>query len=180
MSFINQFTEIQQSNLEKSLRLSNIALAGVERLINLQLGIARDLIAENAETAKALSEVKDVNGLVAFQRQLAQPAVEKSLTVARNVFETASATQHELNSLVEEQVLAFNKNLVSSLDKAIESAPAGAGAAVSVLRNAVESAANAYDTASKTTKKIVTELTDAAVSGAEKTAKAASRGGKAA
>ncbi|SMC21926.1 phasin family protein [Andreprevotia lacus DSM 23236] len=176
MSYVNQFTEIQQANLEKSLRLTNIALSSVERLVNLQLTIARDLLSENAQTAKALSEVKDVNGLVALQRQLAQPAVEKSLSVARSVFDSASATQNELNALVEEQVLSFNQNIVSALDKAVETAPAGAGAAVSVLRSAVESAAQAYDAASKSTKKIVTELADAAVAGAEQSVKAASRG----
>ncbi|KAF0813203.1 hypothetical protein IGB42_02131 [Andreprevotia sp. IGB-42] len=178
MSFTNQFAqfaEIQQANLEKSLRLTNIALGGVERLVNLQLSIARDLLSENAETARALSQVKDVNGLVALQRQLAQPAVEKSLVVARNVFDTASATQHELNQLVEEQVLSFNQNVVAALDKAVASAPTGAGAAVTVLRNAVESATNAYDAASKSTKKIVTDFTDAAVNTVEQTAKAASR-----
>ncbi|BCL75465.1 hypothetical protein JHS3_12010 [Jeongeupia sp. HS-3] len=172
---VAKFAEINQANLEKSLRLSQIALGGVERLVNLQLGIARDLLAENVETAKTLSEVKDVQGLVNLQRQLAQPSIEKTISVARTVFDAASATQHELSALVEEQVLSFNKDLVGTLDTAIQNAPAGTGAAVSALRSAVETASNAYDAVAKTTQKLASDFVEATTSGAEQTVKAAAR-----
>ncbi|GAA5786532.1 hypothetical protein GCM10007860_10380 [Chitiniphilus shinanonensis] len=171
----SQFAEASQANLEKSLRLSQIALSSVERLVALQLGVARDLLSEHAQTTKALAEVKDVQGLVDLQRQLAQPTVDKTLDVARSVFDAASATQHELSKLLEEQVLTFNKNLISTLDQAIEAAPNGAGAAVTVLRNAVESAASTYDNVAKTTQKLASDFAKAAVTGAEQTAKAAVR-----
>ncbi|AOX99171.1 phasin family protein [Jeongeupia sp. USM3] len=171
----SKFAEINQANLEKSLRLSQIALAGVERLVSLQLGIARELLTEQAETAKTLSEVKDVQGLVNLQRQLAQPSVEKSLNVARTVFDAASATQHELGALLEEQVLSFNKELVGTLDSAIQNAPAGTGAAVNVLRNAVETASSAYDAVAKTTQKLASDFVEATTNGVEQTVKAATR-----
>lgn len=175
----SQFSDLGQANLEKTLRLTNIALGGIERLVNLQIGITRDLISEHAETTKALSGVKDVQGLVAFQRQLTQPSVEKSLSVARNVFDAASATQKELNGLIEEQVLEFNKNLLASLDKAKENAPAGSGVAVNALRNVVETASNTYDAVTKTSQKIAAELVTATVSAAEAGVKAASNSTKA-
>ncbi|UXY17179.1 phasin family protein [Chitiniphilus purpureus] len=171
----NQLAEANQASLEKSLRFSQIAISGVERLMTLQLGFARDWLASQAQTSKSLSEVKDVQGLIALQRQLAQPAVDKTLEVARSVFDTASATQHEFSKLVEEQVLSFNKNLISSLDKAVDVAPAGAGAAVSVLRNAVETTATAYDTVTRTTQKLAAEFAQAAVEGAEQTAQFVAR-----
>ncbi len=166
-----QFADLGQANLDKTLRLTNIALSSVERLVNLQIGITRDLMAEHAETTKALSSVKDVQGLVAFQRQLAQPSVEKSMSVARNVFDAASATQQELNSLIEEQVLEFNKNLLATLDKATANAPAGSGVAVNALRNVVETANNTYGAVTKTGQKIASELVSATVSAAEAGAK---------
>ncbi|WP_255987419.1 phasin family protein [Chitinolyticbacter albus] len=177
---VNQYTEAQQAGLEKSLRLSQIVFNGVERLVGLQLGIARDVLAEQAQAAKALAEVKDAQGLVALQKQLAQPSVDKVLQAARSVFDVASATQHEVNRLVEEQVLGFNKNLISSLDKAAEVAPVGSGAAVAVFRNAVETAANTYDAVTRSTQKIASELTQAAVAGAEQAAKVAKQQSKAA
>ncbi|WP_187360147.1 phasin family protein [Chitinolyticbacter meiyuanensis] len=175
----HQYNEANQAGLEKSLRLSQIALNGVERLVSLQLGLAREVLANQAEAAKALSEVKDVQGLVSLQKQLAQPSVDKALDAARSVFDVASATQHELNRLVEEQVLGFNKTLLSSLDKAAEVAPAGSGAAVAVFRNAFETAASTYDAVARSTQKIAGELTQAAVAGAEQAAKAVAQPSKA-
>lgn len=169
-----KFAELSQANLEKSIRLTNIAISGAERLFNLQLELARDLLAENAATAKALSNVKSVQELVELQKTLAQPSVEKTMAVARTVYETASATQGELNKLVEEQLIDFNKNLLTSLDKAIAQAPVGA-AAVSALKSAVESASNAYDTVTKTTQRIATELVEATAAAVENTAKTTAR-----
>lgn len=169
-----QFSELSQANLEKTIRLTNIAISGAERLFTLQLEIARDLLAENAATAKALAGVKDVQGLVDLQKSLSQPSVAKTMSVARTVYETASATQAELNKLVEEQLIGFNKNLLASLDTAIAQAPAGS-AAITVIKNAVESASSTYDTVAKTTTRIANELAEAAVAAVESTAKTAAK-----
>lgn len=174
-----QFAELSQANLEKSLRLTNIALAGAERLFQLQLSIARDLLAENAETAKTLSQVKSVQDLVELQKTLSQPGVEKTIAVARTVYEAASSTQAELNKLIEEQVLEFNKNLVTSLDQAAQQAPAGS-AAVSMIKNAVESANTAFDTVQKTSQRIAANLTEATVAAVETGAKSVAAATKAA
>lgn len=169
-----QFADLGQANLEKSLRLTNIALAGVERLFQLQMGIARDLMTENAETAKALSGVKNIQDLVELQKGLTQPNVEKTIAVARTVYEAASTTQAELNKLIEEQVLEFNKNLVTTLDKAVAQAPASS-AAVNVLKNAVESANNAYDAINKTGQRIAGNIAEATVAAVETGAKTVAR-----
>lgn len=165
-----QFTELGQANLEKTVRLANIAISGAERLFNLQLEIARDLLAENAATAKSLAEAKTMQELMEIQKTLSQPSVTKTLAATRTVYETASATQNELNKLVEEQLTDFNKNLMSSLDAVIAQAPASA-AAISAVKNAVENATNAYDTVAKTTQRMSSEFAEAAVSAVESSAK---------
>lgn len=169
-----QFSELSQANLEKTIRLTSIAISGAERLFNLQLEIARDLLAENAATAKSLAAVKNVQDLVELQKTLSQPAVTKTIAVARTVYETASVTQNELNKLVEEQLIDFNKNLLASLDTAIAQVPASS-AAVSVIKNAVESATNAYDAVSKTTQRIASELAEATVTAVDSSTKAATK-----
>lgn len=173
MSNYQEFAGFGQAQVEKSVRLSNIWLAGVERFMSLNLDVARDLLAENTTTAKALSEVKDVQGLIALQQSLSQPAVDKALAVAKSVYEAGNTTQSELSQVVEENVAEFNKNLVASLDKALKSAPAGSEIIVSTLKTAVATAASAYDTAAKTAKKVSADFTQASVAAAESSAKAA-------
>ncbi|MBV1776398.1 phasin family protein [Burkholderiaceae bacterium DAT-1] len=167
------FAGLSQAQLEKSIRLSNIALSGVERLVSLQIDLARQLLEENTSNVRQLSEVKDLQGLVALQQQLSQPSVDKALSIARHVYEAASSTQTELSQLVEENVVEFNKGLVSALDRAVKSAPAGSEVVVSTLKNAVTTAASAYDTAVKTVKKVTTDFAEASVAAAETSAKAA-------
>lgn len=167
-----QFAEFNQANIEKTLRLTNIALAGAENLLQLQFSLARDLIAENVETAKAVANARSAQDLAELQKTLSQPAVGKSLNLARTVFDAASNTQQEINKLVEEQVLEFNKNLLASLDQAVAQAPAS-GAAVSVLKNVVETANTAYDALNKTAQRIGSNIADATVAAVETGAKAA-------
>lgn len=169
----SDFAALGQAQLEKSIRLSNIALSGVERLVTLQLDVARELLSENTATAKALTEVKDVQGLLSLQQQLSQPVVDKALAVAKNVYEAASSTQAELGAFVEEQVIEFNKGLVTTLDKAVKQAPAGSEIVVSAVKTAVATAASAYDTVAKTAKKVTSDFAEASVAAAETSAKAA-------
>ncbi|WP_028456163.1 phasin family protein [Chitinilyticum litopenaei] len=168
-----QFVDFNQANIEKTLRLTNIALAGAENLLQLQFTLARDLIAENVETAKALANARTAQDLADLQKTLAQPAVGKSLSLARTVFDAASNTQQEINKLVEEQVLEFNKNLLSSLDQAVQQTPAS-GAAVAVFKNVVETANTAYDALNKTAQRITGNIAEATVAAVETGAKAAS------
>ncbi|MDK2123744.1 phasin family protein [Parachitinimonas caeni] len=169
-----EFASVGQANFEKSLRISNIAISGMERLFNLQVELTRKVLEENALAVKQLSEVRDVQGLISLQQQLSQPAVDKAIGVARSVYESAQATQAELSQLIEEQVLEFNKNMVSTLDRAVKSAPVGSEAAVATLKTAVAAAASAYDTVMKTAKKVGTDIAEASVAAAETSAKAAS------
>lgn len=169
-----QLSELSLANLEKSIRLTHIALNGAERMLNLQMEMTRDLLAENAATAKALAGIKNAQELMEFQKNLAQPSISKPVALARTVYETAAATQSELNKLVEEQLIDFNKNLLNTLNDTFGQVPASA-AAISAIKNAVESATTAYDTVSKTTKRITSELAEATVSAVESSAKAASK-----
>lgn len=171
MTEIAGYSQIQ---IDKSVRLSNLLLGGVERLVALNLSVARDLLADNTSSVKALSEVKDVQGLIALQQQLSQPTVDKAIAVAKSVYEVGSSTQSELSKFVEENVVEFNKSLVTSVDKALKSAPAGSEVVVSALKAAVNNAVSAYDTVSKTASKVTADLTQAGVAAAETSAKAAS------
>ena len=170
-----EFTGISQAQLDKSVRLSNVFLSGIERLITLNIDVARDILSENTSAAKALSEVKDVQGLFALQQQLSQPVVDKALSVVKSVYEAGNSTQAELNTIVEENVVEFNKNLVASLDKALKSAPAGSEAIVTSFKTAVTTAAAAYDTVAKTAKKVTSDFAQAGVTAAETSAKAVAR-----
>lgn len=172
-----KFVALGKANVETAISLANLVLDSTERLVEVQLGAAKDAVTEGAKNAKALAAVKDVQGLIALQQELAQPAVEKAVGYSRNVYEVAAKAQSELGQLVEERIAEFNKDVIAALEQAVKAAPAGVGAdaAVAAVKSAVAAASSAYDTMSKAAKQVadlteanVTALTTKAVAGTAK------------
>ncbi|MBV8047459.1 MAG: phasin family protein [Paludibacterium sp.] len=175
MSFNTQeFSAIGQAQFDKAVRLSSIVLASAERLATLQLDLTRKLLADQAQTFKALADVKDPKGLVEFQTNLAQPTLDQAFAVARNVYDAAVTTQNELSAFIEEQVAENNKTLISTLDRLAKNAPAGSDIAVSALKTLVNQSNAAFESVSKTAKKVGAEIAEASVQAATNSAKAAS------
>ena len=169
-----EFSAFGQSQFDKAVRLSSILLASTERLANLQLEMSRKLLAENAQTLKQLSAIKDPKALVEFQSGLAQPNLDKAVAAAREVYDATLATQTELTSFVEEQVAETNKTVLDAIDRLAKNAPAGSDAAVQVLKNIVTSSSAAFENAAKTAKKVGADFVEASADAAETSAKAAS------
>lgn len=168
---------LSKANVEAAVSLANLALESAERLVEVQLDAAKDAVAGSAKNAKALAAVKDVQGLIALQQELAQPAVEKVVGYSRSAYEIAAKAQSEFGQLVEERVAEFNKGVIDALEQAVKAAPAGIGAdaAVAAVKSAVAAASSAYDNMSKAAKQVadlteanVTALTTKAVAGTAK------------
>ena len=91
--------------------------------------------------------------------------MEKTAQYVKSVYDVATATQNELNKLVEEQVSEFNKQVVTSLDKIVKTAPAGSDVAVAAFKSAMTGMNAAYDNMSKSAKQFA-DLTHANVEAA--------------
>jgi phasin family protein len=169
-----EFSSLGQAQFDKAVRLSSIVLTSAERLATLQLDLARKLLADQAQAFKSVSEVKDPKALVELQSSLAQPTLDQAFAVARNVYDAAVATQNELSAFIEEQLADNNKTLISTLDRLAKNAPAGSDIAVSALKNLVNQSNAAFESVSKTAKKVGAEIAEAGVQAATNSAKAAS------
>lgn len=175
MSFNSQeFSALGQAQFDKAVRLSSIVLSSAERLATLQLDLTRKMLADQAQTFKSLAEIKDPKALVEFQSSLAQPSIDQAFSVARNVYDAAVETQNELTAFLEEQVAENNKTLITTLDRFAKNAPAGSDIAVSAFKTLVNQSSAAFDSVSKTAKKVGAEIAEAGVQAATNSAKAAS------
>ncbi|MGL6071886.1 phasin family protein [Craterilacuibacter sp.] len=168
------FAAFNQTNLDKVVRLSSIVLSGAERMASLQLELSRKLLADNAQAVKSLSELKDPKALAEFQSSQAQPAIDQSLSVARNLYDAAVQTQNELTAFFEDQVAESNQVVLVSLDKLTKNAPAGTDVAVNALKTMISTSSAAFDNVSKTAKKMGSDFAEASVEAAASTAKATS------
>ena len=169
-----QVAVVNKANVDTALRAAGIAFEGTERLIELNLKVARATFADSAKAAKSLVNVKDVQGLLSLGPTAAHPGVEKAADYARSVWEIASATQAEFSKLVEERVAEFNKTVVATLDKVAKSGPAGSDVAVAAVKSAIAAANSAYDSAVKAAKQVA-DLTEANVAAATQVATVAKK-----
>jgi phasin family protein len=160
-----QLMALNKANLEAAVRFAGIALEGAERMLELQLKTAKIAFADGVQQAKAFTEIKDVQEIAQLRNTLAQPTMEKATSYVKSVYDVASATQAEMNKLVEEQVAEFNKQVVTGLDKIVKSAPAGSEVALAAVKSAITAVNSAYDNVSKSAKQF-TEMTQANVEAA--------------
>jgi len=184
MSFLTpeQFAAANKANLETLFGLTNKAFEGVEKLVELNLQVAKATLAETAETAKAAMSVKDAQELLALQASLLQPSAEKAAAYSRHLYDIASSTGAEVTKTAEAQFAEVQKNIASAVDSALKNAPAGTENAAALVKSAMTAANNAYESVHKAAKQAadlveanVTAVTNSAVKASQAGAKSAKR-----
>jgi phasin family protein len=175
-----QMLAAQKANVETLFGLTHKAFEGVEKLVELNLQVAKTAIAEAADTSKAALSVKDVQELLALQASLLQPAAEKAAAYSRHVYDIAAGTNAEVTKVAEEQFADLQKKAMAVVDTAVKNAPAGTENAVALVKSAVAAANNAFESVHKATKQ-ATEVAEANFQAMTNTAvKATQQAGKSA
>ena len=173
-----QFAAAYQSNLETLFALSQTAFTSVEKIVALNLNVAKSSLQETQDKARAVMSVKDPQELLAWNAQQLQPAAEKAVAYSRLMYDIATSTQAEFTKVAESKLANANANFVAMIDAAAKNAPPGSETAVAMMKSAVAAANSAYDSLSKATKQAV-EMAEANVTAATNAAvKTASRGKK--
>lgn len=162
-----QFLDVQKSNLEKILGLSQKSFSNVEKVVELNLNAVKSYMEDSVEAAKALSSAKDIQDFVAVSSSVAQPLSEKAAAYGKDLYALSSGIASEAAKLVEEQVAESNKKFVELFESASKNAPAGSESAVALMKSALTAANTAYEGVSKATKQAV-EMAEANVEAATK------------
>jgi len=154
MSYLTpeQMMAAQKANVEILFGLTEKAFAGVEKLVELNLQVAKTAMAEVADTTKAAMSVKDAQELLALQQALLQPAAEKAAAYGRHVYDITAATNAEVTKVAEAQMADSQKKFMAMVDTAVKNAPAGTENAVTLVKSAVAAANNAFESVQKAAK----------------------------
>jgi phasin family protein len=147
-----QLMAAQKANVETLFGLTNKAFEGVEKLVELNLQVAKTAMNEAAEATKAAMSVKDAQELLALQASLLQPSAEKAAAYSRHVYDIFAATNAELTAAAEAQIADVQKKMLATVDTAVKNAPAGTENAVALVKSAVAAANNAFESVHKAAK----------------------------
>jgi phasin family protein len=174
-----QVMAAHKANVETLFGLTNKAFEGVEKLVELNLQVAKAALGEVADTTRAALSVKDAQELLALQSTLLQPAAEKAASYSRHLYDIAAATQAEVAKVAEAQFADAQRNFASTVDSALKNAPAGSENAVALVKSAMAAANNAYESVSKAAKQAAdvaeanfTAVTNTAVKASQAASKA--------
>jgi phasin family protein len=178
----DQFAAANKANLETLFGLTSKAFEGVEKLVELNLQVAKATLAETAETTKAALSVKDAQELLALQASLLQPSAEKAAAYSRHLYDIATSTTGEFTKAAEAQMAELQKSYTGIVDSALKNAPAGSEQAVALVKSAMTAANNAYESVHKAAKQAAdiaeanfTAVTNTAVKASQAAAKSAKR-----
>ena len=156
MNFNNdQLIATQKSNVEAFAGLSEKTFASFEKLIELNMAASKALIGESIGHLQALTEVKDVQALMALQSSLVKPMAEKASSYSRHLYDIVSGSSANFTEVIESASAESQKSVTQMLETSLKNAPAGSEAAVTVIKSAMSAGNNAVETAQKSAKQAV-------------------------
>lgn len=177
-----QIIAANKANMETLANLTNKAFEGVEKLVELNIQVAKTALNENVESAKQAMSVRDAQQLMALQAGMVQPLAEKIMAYSRHLYNIANDTQAAFTKASDSELQQGSKKLQSMVDELTKTAPAGSEAAVQAIKQAVAAANNAYETTQKAVKQAMDisqnnfkTATDAAMQATSNVAKKATR-----
>jgi phasin family protein len=147
-----QMIAAHKANLETLFGLTTKAFEGVEKLVELNLQVAKSGMTEVAEGAKAALSVKDAQELLALQASMLQPSAEKAAAYSRHLYDIAQGTTAEVSKIAEVKMAETQKSFMAMVDSAVKNAPAGSENAVALVKSAVAAANNALESVTKAAK----------------------------
>jgi phasin family protein len=165
-----QVLAAHKSNVDTLFGLTSKAFEGVEKLVELNLQVAKAALGEAAQTTTAALSVKDAQELLALQAGLLQPAAEKAAAYTRYVYDIAAGTNAEVSKVAEAKLADVQQTFMAAVDTAVKNAPAGSENAVALVKSAVSAANNAFESVQKAAKQAadvaeanITAMTNSAV-----------------
>lgn len=154
------------------------AMAGFEKLVELNLSTAKSALAATAEQMQAGFAVKAPQDFTAVAG-LAQPMAEKAAAYGRAVAGIVTETGAALSKAAEGQFAEVQAQAVANIEAAMKHAPAGSEGAVAAFKSAMSTGQAALASAQAQTKQAIdaagknfASATDLAVKSAKSVGKA--------
>lgn len=148
----DQLIAASKANVEAMIGLSQKAFEGAEKIVELNMSVARESMADAAELARAAVAAKDVQTLLQLQSDMLQPTAEKAAAYARSVYDVTNGLNTEVATLIEEQTAEIQAKMKALVEATAKNAPAGSEDAVSFFKSTFAAANDAFEQANKAAK----------------------------
>lgn len=146
--------------------LAHQAVAGVERLAELNLKTLRAAVEDSQARTEALFGVKDAAGLIALSQHELKAAAEKAAVYGRELQEIVSGLGNQYVKAAQGHAADAHKQFNALVETAVKNAPKGTEHAAAALQAAVANVSTTFESVQKSVK----QATDQTVANFEKVA----------
>jgi phasin family protein len=126
--------------------------AGFEKLVDLNMKVAKATLEEVTHVSQQAAGVKDPQDAAAFASTLVQPGAEKAMAYSKHVYDIVSGVQGELAKLAEAQIAEGQQQVAEAVEQFSKNAPTGSESTVALLKSSLATANGAYESLSKAAK----------------------------
>jgi phasin family protein len=158
--------------------LAATAMAGFEKLVELNMATAQDALADTAKHMQSGFAAKAPQDLSAASA-LVQPMADKAAAYGRAVAGIVTETGTALSKAAESKFADVQAQAVAGIEAALKHAPAGSEGAVAAFKNAMTTGQAAMETAQAQAKQAVDAAGKSFTAATEMAVKAAKSGTKA-
>lgn len=144
-----QFSELHRKNMEAAMKLAQMSIENSQRIIALQVDAAKKLFKESAESAKALSSIKDPQDAVALRTQYTKDTAQMMMETARQIAEIGNASRTEFSHLMTEQLASGSKDMMETFQSFFSTLPGQNNTVLETMQKAMATANNAFEQIAK-------------------------------
>lgn len=157
-----QFSAASKAHYKAQLAVINALTSktfeSVEKLIDLNLSVAKSSLEESNAAVKQILNAKDAQEWLSLSTAHLQPSAEKAFAYGRQLVDIASGVQAEITKTAETQVAENSRKLIELVEDMTKNAPPGSENAVTFLKSLVGNVNLGYEQLSKTGKQAVETL----------------------
>ena len=151
-----QFTNATKASFDAQIAMitafTQKAFANVEKVVELNMTIARESFEESKAVAQQLMSAKGPQEFIALTTANAKPSADKALAYGRELASIASAAQSDFSREAEAQLAQTRSKVASLIEDVSKNVPAGAEPVVAMFKTAMGNANAGFDQFSKTAK----------------------------
>ncbi len=140
-----QFSELHRKNMEAAMKLAQMSIENSQRIMALQVDVAKKLFQDSVQSAKALTTVKDPQQAIALRTQYAQDTAQQMMETARQIAEIGNTSRTEFSQLLTEQLASGSKDLMQTFQSFFGALPGQNGNVMETMQKAMATANDAFE-----------------------------------
>ena len=131
--------------MEAAMKLAQMSIENSQRIVALQVEVAKSLFQDSVDNAKALAAAKDPQQAVALRTHYTQETAQKMIEAAREIAEIGNDSRSEFSRLLSEQLASGSKDMMEAFQSFFGSLPGQNAQVMETMQQAMAKANKAFE-----------------------------------